>query len=211
MPSESRPPTPASRPPTSSMLPPTPTSSGLHVVVILLLLGAIGGVIYWKLRGGSERVATAPSAPTVLTAVPQTLNDPPPPPPPPPEESAPPAEGSAPKAAAAGGYNQCSAPKCGGTAPPALQQALTQRGGTARACYERALRTNGMLQGKIMLSIRVDNAGNVCSASVEQDEIHSNEVNSCLIRSFRSAKLPPAAGGCVDIRVPLSFVPQQGK
>jgi hypothetical protein len=211
MPSESRPPTPTSRPPTSSLLPPTPTSSGLHVLVIILLLGAIGGVIYWKLRRGTEHATAAPSAlVTAPTAPPLALNDPPPPPPPPPEESAPPAETTAPKAAAPG-YSQCSVPKCGGSAPGALQQALTQRGGAARACYERALRTNAMLQGKIMLAVRVDNAGNVCSASIEQDEIHSNEVNSCLIRSFRSAKLPPAAGGCVDIRVPLSFVPQGGK
>ncbi len=65
-----------------------------------------------------------------------------------------------------------------------------------------------MLQGKVMLAVRVDNAGNVCQASIEQDEIHSSEVNSCLIRAFRSAKVPPASGGCVDIRVPLSFVPQ---
>jgi hypothetical protein len=182
------------------------------VVVIVLLLGAIGGVIYWKLHNGSARVPLPQASVVAPTGqAPQTLNDPPPPPPPPPEESAPSAEGNAPKPAAAPGYNQCSVPKCGGTAPPALQQALTQRGGAARACYERALRTNAMLQGKVMLAVRVDNAGNVCSASIEQDEIHSNEVNSCLVRSFRSAKVPPAAGGCVDVRVPLSFVPQQGK
>ena len=204
-----------SSPPTPSQIPQPPTSSMSYIVVVVLLLGAIGGLLVWKLRDPAH----SPPLPSptglgtaTITAPPPTFIEPPPPPPPIEQASAT-SDSTATKSPASAGtaLNQCSAPTCSGTAPPQLQSALAQRAGAARACYERALRINSALQGKIMVQVRVDNGGNVCSATVVQDDIHSNEVASCLTRSFRSAKLPPAAGGCVDVKVPLSFVPQQGK
>jgi TonB family protein len=67
-----------------------------------------------------------------------------------------------------------------------------------------------MLQGKLMVSVKVDPNGNVCSASISQDGVHSNEVNSCVIGMFRGARFPPPSGGCVEVNVPMSFVPREG-
>ncbi len=203
-----------SRPPTQSLVPPPPTNSMAYIVVVVLLLGAIGGILVWKLKApasGPTPVNTVPTGPATGSPPPTFVE--PPPPPPPIEEVTPPDGGPQKVAPASTGpsFSQCNAPTCSGTASSALQGALAQRAGSARSCYERALRVNSALQGKVMIQVRVDSAGNVCSASVVQDDIHSNEVTSCVTRSFRSAKLPPASGGCVDVKVPLSFVPQQGK
>jgi len=62
-----------------------------------------------------------------------------------------------------------------------------------------------------MVSVRIDPQGNVCSASVAEDAIHSAEVANCVMGMFRSAKFPPPTGGCIDVKVPLSFVPREGK
>jgi hypothetical protein len=106
--------------------------------------------------------------------------------------------------------NPCSA-KCSGTGNSALNTAISGRAGAARPCYERALRVNSALQGKLMITVRIDPQGNVCSASVSQDAIHSPEVSNCVMGMFRSAKFPPPSGGCIDAQVPLSFVPREGK
>jgi hypothetical protein len=73
------------------------------------------------------------------------------------------------------------------------------------------LRVNSALQGKLTVNVRVDPQGNVCSTSVVEDAIHSNEVSNCVMGMFRSAKFPPPTGGCVDAKVPLSFVPREGR
>src|SRR5438105_3744119 len=64
---------------------------------------------------------------------------------------------------------------------------------------------------KLTVNVRVDPQGNVCSASVVEDAIHSVEVSNCVMGMFRSAKFPPPTGGCVDAKVPLSFVPRESK
>lgn len=107
-------------------------------------------------------------------------------------------------------YNPCSN-KCTGTASGALSSALSSRAGSARPCYEHALRGNASLQGKLMINVRLDTQGSVCAASVVQDAIHSAEVSNCVLNMFRSAKFPAPTGGCVEVNVPLSFVPREGK
>lgn len=198
-----------SRPPTSSQVPLPPTNNAMYIVAVVLLLGAICGILVWVLRKPTRATQPPPQRSAAAVLETPTFTDPPPPPPPI-EEAAPADTGSA-KPAAGPAYNQCGVPTCSGSASPQLQSALAQRAGAARACYERALRINSDLQGKVMLQVRVDGSGNVCAANIVQDDIHSSEVTSCLTRSFRSAKVPPATGGCVDVKVPLSFVPQGGR
>jgi outer membrane biosynthesis protein TonB len=187
---------PSSRPP--------PTSGGaIYVILAVALVAAIIGLVYWKLRGETPTAVPRPVATT-----PATLAEPPPPPPPI-EESAPVLDSGARVATTA--YNPCAVPKCGGSSNNAMASALSARAGSARPCYERALRVNSNLQGKLMLTVRVDPQGNVCSAAITQDAIHSPEVSNCVTGMFRSAKFPPPTGGCIDVNLPLSFAPKEGK
>ncbi len=108
-------------------------------------------------------------------------------------------------------YGPCQVAKCGGSINNALSSAVSARAGAARPCYERALRVNSNLQGKLTVSVRVDPAGNVCSASIKEDAVHSPEVSNCVTGMFRSAKFPPPTGGCMDVNIPLNFTPREGK
>jgi hypothetical protein len=172
----------------------------------LLLLG-IGLLIFWKLKGGGGDTAT-PVVPVPTVTSPPTLAEPPPPPPPVVEEPQGAPDGGRRVVA---GNGACAAQKCGGTSNNAIVAALNARAGSARPCYERALRVNSTLQGKLTVNVRIDPQGNVCNASVLEDAIHSNEVSNCVMGMFRSAKFPPPTGGCLDAKVPLSFVPREGK
>lgn len=199
---------PESLPPKSSLPPKPPTSSsGVgYIVAAIVLIAAIVALILFKLKGSSgEPPALVATAPLPTTPA---LAEPPPPPPPPPVEEHVPEAGVTP--VATGTYNPCGN-KCGGSATNALSTAMSVRAGAARPCYERALRLNSALSGKLMVNVRVDPNGNVCGASVSQDGIHSPEVTNCVLGMFRSAKFPAPSGGCLEVNVPLSFVPREGK
>jgi hypothetical protein len=111
-------------------------------------------------------------------------------------------------APAPGGLGPCGG-TCTGTATGALTSALTGRAGSARSCYERALRTSESLSGSMMVRVQVGPSGQVCSASVEKDTLHSNEVAMCVLGRFRGQSLPAPSGGCVTVNIPLSFTPKQ--
>jgi hypothetical protein len=191
-----------------SSRPPPTTGGAVYVIAALVLVAAIGGLVCWKLKGSNEThtpVATAP-----IATGPSGLSEPPPPPPPVEVDAGQVEDSGAARSVQVSGYNPCTA-KCAGTANAALQSAIAARAGSARPCYERALRVNSALQGKLKVNVRVDPQGNVCGASVSEDAMHSAEVSNCVVGMFRSARFPPATGGCVDIAVPLSFVPREGK
>ena len=190
-----------------SMKPPPTSGGAVYVIVAVALVVAIIGLVYWKLKG-SDAPATAVTAPPVMTAAPPNLAEPPPPPPPIEEPVA--AVDAGPVRAAAA-YSPCQVAKCGGAINNALSSAVSARAGAARPCYERALRVNSNLQGKLTVSVRVDPQGNVCSASISQDAVHSPEVSNCVTGMFRSAKFPPPTGGCMDVNIPLNFTPREGK
>jgi hypothetical protein len=193
-------------PPSSKLVPRHSHGGPVYILAIIVLICAIGAIICWKLKPAPVAPVNPPSTAAVVKT--SALAEPPPPPPPSLDEDAGSAANrSAPPAAAAGG----SCANCRGTASPALQKALSARAAAARPCYERALRVNAALQGKLLVSVRVDSTGLVCSTGVAQDGIHSSEVSACVLGMFRSSRFPVPTGGCVDINVPMSFIPKEGK
>jgi outer membrane biosynthesis protein TonB len=171
----------------------------------MLLL--MGGLIFWKTRGGDEP-KPPPTAPIASTApVDNALEESVPPPPA--EEDAGAAPTDTPKTAkkTGGGGGGCEA-ECRGTASADLQSALRGKAGQARGCYERALRQNATLEGRLVVNVRVGPRGQVCSAGVATDALHDAAVSQCVVQMFRSAVLPAPAGGCVDTAVPMNFKPK---
>jgi hypothetical protein len=171
----------------------------------MLLL--MGGLIFWKLRGSDEKPVASVQPPPPATT-PQVFEQPPPPPPPPPppEEDA----GKKPTGKVVGVGGGGCAGECKGTAGAALQSALAAKAGAARGCYERGLRQNATLQGKLVVSVRVGPGGQVCSAGVASNSLGDPGVASCVVGLFRSASFPAPEGGCVDTQVPMNFVPKGG-
>jgi hypothetical protein len=174
------------------------------VALIALALG--GGLLVWKTTQQSPPPAPPPVAQKPVAAPPPAFEAPPPPPvePPPPELlPEPPPE---PAKATTRRDSACEG-ECTGTETPELLSALGGKGGQARSCYERALTHNSSLTGKLVASVRVGPNGNVCTASASNDTLGDASVTNCVLSRFRSGKFPKPIGGCVDVNVPLSFVP----
>jgi len=188
---------------------PTSSGGGWYIAGIVVLVLLIAGLVWWKL----SRPAPVAQPPVIQSVT--AVNTPPPPVldiPMPPEldaaADAPPTSTSKP---VGGGENLC-AGQCTGDAPPALQSALSGAGSAARGCYERALRTDPTLAGRIVVSVRVASNGNVCGASLTQNTVGSAGVGDCVLGLFRGKRFPGATGGkCVDVNVPLSFTPRETK
>ncbi len=182
--------------------------SGKYVVLALLLLGAIGGIAFWKM-------SQKPPEPTVIYV------DAGPPPPvtkgrnpdddvplPPPVEDAGSDAGKKVTTAGTGG-GPCDVKQCSGANSSELEQALAFRTKQARRCYNNALAQDSTLKGKITLSVKIASTGQVCSANVASNEMGSQTVAQCVAGYFRGANFPAPKGGCVEANIPINFVPGQ--
>src|SRR5947208_12794 len=111
----------SSLPPSSA--PPPRSGGGIYIIAVIALLLAIGGLVFWKLKGGGNeaQLAPVPQAPTVTN--PNTFIEPPPPPPPVVEEQTGHADGG--QRVATSGNGACSAAKCTGSSNNAIVSALS--------------------------------------------------------------------------------------
>jgi len=193
----------------ASDLPSRPhTSGGSYVWAAVGMLLLAGGLVFWKISRPGAPEAPAPTNAPAATEAPKVVV-PPPPPPPPEEEPAASAEASvAPAAKAARATSNC-AGECKGEVSSELRAYLSGRAGQGRKCYERALLQNATLQGRMRVQLRVGAQGQLCSASMASDELQDPGLTGCILQMFRNSVYPAPKGGCVDVAVPLSFVPQR--
>lgn len=196
---------PASLPP--SKVPGASSGTGQYIAIAVVLFIMMGGLLCWKVRG------TTDSAPPPVASTPPSASftarstiDAPPPPPDDPEPAPSASAGKKTVVGSGGGGFGCGATTCG-TPAPAMRGELQARAGNARGCYERALRTNPNLQGRVVVAVRVDSTGSVCSASVAQDSV-GGDVAACILPMFRAGKFSAPTGGCADATVPLNFQPK---
>src|SRR5262249_47690244 len=152
------------------------------------------GLFFWK---KSSTPAATPQATTATATAPPKREEPAPlyaPPPPPKIEEVPDAGADAGKTAAkstAGpaGPGPCG-PSCSGEPTGAPSSALRARAQSAQGCYNRALRTSEV-SGSMTVSVQVGPSGQVCSASLANDTVHSSEIASCVLGRFRGQSFPP--------------------
>jgi hypothetical protein len=97
---------------------------------------------------------------------------------------------------------------CTGTATGDLSSALRGRAQSAQGCYNRALRTSEV-SGSMTVSVQVGPTGQVCSASLANDSVHSNEITTCVLGRFRGQTFPAPQGGCLTVNIPISFTIKQ--
>jgi hypothetical protein len=183
------------------------TSGGSYVrLAVIMLLIAVALVVGKIALTHSEQ--SEPSAAVAVSAQPKVEVAPPPPPPPPPEEpSASASASAAPVAKVAKGGGGCTG-ECKGEVSAELRTYLAGRAAQGRKCYERALLQNGSLKGRMRVQVRLNPSGQLCNAAMASDELQDPGLSACIIQMFRNSVYPAPKGGCVDVAVPMAFVPQ---
>lgn len=84
---------------------------------------------------------------------------------------------------------------------------VRQRLPAIRMCYERALRQDRTLGGRLVVDFTVGGAGTVTDARVAQDGLRDPAVGACLVSTFRRFRFPAPTGGAVRFSFPFLFEP----
>ncbi len=89
--------------------------------------------------------------------------------------------------------------------PSIVSKEVRSRLGAIKACYERALKRNPNLSGKIVIRWTITPAGTVSGVDVENDTMGDNEVSGCIKSLIARWRFPAPAGGSVEVAYPFVF------
>jgi TonB family protein len=102
------------------------------------------------------------------------------------------------------------APAVDGSLDPSLvAKEVKARIGAIKACYERALKRNPNLSGKVVVHWTITAAGTVSGVDIEQDSIGDSEVASCIKQLVARWRFPAPSGGAVEVSYPFVFQSSQ--
>jgi TonB family protein len=86
---------------------------------------------------------------------------------------------------------------------------IKTRIGAIKACYERELKANPTLAGKITIQFTIEERGNVSSVKVTENSIGSDAVGTCVANAIQRFRFNPGpSGGSVSFSYPFVFAPQ---
>src|SRR3954454_14662218 len=108
------------------------------------------------------------------------------------------------------GVVKSEAPAVDGELDPAMvAKEVRSRLGAIKACYERGLKRNPNLSGKVVIHWTITQAGTVSGVDVEQDTMGDAEVASCIKSLVARWRFPAPSGGSVDVSFPFVFQASQ--
>lgn len=90
--------------------------------------------------------------------------------------------------------------------PQDVAKVVNRRIGAIKGCYERALRRNPNLEGKVTIRFTVSGSGKVTTARATVNEL-SPDVGSCIVGAFKRFRFPPPEGGTATFEYPFLFTP----
>jgi serpin B len=108
------------------------------------------------------------------------------------------------------GVVRCEAPVVGGEMDPALVSKVARREiGAVKACYERELKRDPDLRGKVMVQWTITAAGTVSGVDATDDSMGDLEVEGCITRLVAHWRFPAPAHGSVEVKLTFVFAPFQ--
>ena len=98
--------------------------------------------------------------------------------------------------------------QCNGTLDSSAIQAVVNRNRRqVRSCYERALKSNNLLQGQISVRLTVGTNGKVSSVNVG-GSLRDAAVYQCVRNLAAQWTFPKPSGGCVVAAIPFTMTPR---
>ena len=104
--------------------------------------------------------------------------------------------------------SDCDVTMCTGDAPSQLIASIRARAGEARSCYEESLKSDSSLKGRVRVALRVTREGKTCPIKLEENELAASTTLLPCLRALLEQSYPRPLGGCVDMSLPLKFVPE---
>jgi TonB family protein len=186
-------------------------SVGIVLVLVVLVLVGVGAALLLKRsmsRQPAEPVETKKAEESVAPST-KLVEAPPPLPEEPPVveevvEPEPEPEAESPKKPKKKGYAMGTIDKKGAAS-------VTKKNfARVRACYEKQLKINNLLQGNISVKIVIYPDGSVNSVKLMKDTIRNQTMNACIKKEIKSWSFPKPEGGKAEVVVPYRFEPKAG-
>lgn len=95
----------------------------------------------------------------------------------------------------------------GDIAVAGIQPVISRARPQVRACYERRLKVNNILQGVVNVRVIVNEDGSVDQVAVG-GSLRDPEVFSCVRRLATTWRFPNPTGGCAQVNVPFRLTPR---
>jgi hypothetical protein len=185
---------------------PPPKPAGNKIVIFLFLGGVVilvaAMIILYMRRATPEppppkkEMASAkyivPAAPLISDQAEKPLS---------PEEKAEPENDEPPQKA----NRRPRSEKLGTIDPEVVNKFMNARFGQVKLCYERSLKKNAFLEGKVDLKIDVSSKGTVTSVSINEDTVGDREMLGCVKRTIGSWNFPEPENGRVIIAKTFNF------
>jgi len=198
----------------SESTPPPPQGGGARYAIAGVALAAVCGLAYCLITPGTPPpTTTAPTGP-VDSGVPERstalveddlvipADEPDTALPDAGEVHTPPPQHTGPRPPAAGPWDSCSGEL---DARPVFEEYRPQ----FQACYEHRLKADPILQGQMLLQVRVASDGHVDGVQVG-GSLHDREVFTCVRNLANRMRFPhPTGGSCAVVAVPYTFTPRQ--
>ncbi len=87
-----------------------------------------------------------------------------------------------------------------------IRQTIMRRMGMIKYCYEKVLKKNPQLHGKVVVKFTINAKGRVTKYSIESSTLNNEEVEGCVLRVIRRLRFPPPKeGGEVTVSYPIVF------
>jgi hypothetical protein len=89
--------------------------------------------------------------------------------------------------------------------PEVVNRFINARFGQVKACYERRLKTDSSLEGKLDLNISISTTGTVTSVTVNRDTVKDLKMRGCVRQTIRKWDFPKPTGGRVVVAKTFHF------
>lgn len=89
-----------------------------------------------------------------------------------------------------------------------VRRVFNARHGEMQACYERALKSDPELQGKVTLTVRIGKGGAPVMTRARSSQLRSKTVLNCMEQSSKKWLFPSPEGGTVSVNKPYNFEPK---
>ena len=87
-----------------------------------------------------------------------------------------------------------------------VNRIIGQKMGAIKGCYERALRRDPNLKGKLIVRFTISGSGKVTAARTVQNDL-TPEVGDCVSSAFKRFRFPQPDGGSLTMESPFMFLP----
>jgi hypothetical protein len=185
----------------------TPKRQGYLVAMVVMMVVASAGA--WmgarRLVGSSSAPVQSSSASTAQVEVPAPRAPEVPSPPPVPE--VPDIPSTLPLQAAMKEASLEESAVTGALPHEVIERVVRRNYGRFRACYEKGLRRNPKLEGRVAVRFVIGLDGRVTNAKKGESDIPDAAVVSCIVAGFTTLQFPAPGGGPVSVVYPIRFAP----